>query len=530
MRPGVLISLDTTNRNALDCYGPDRGVTPHLAALAAESLVFDEARAVAPLTVPSHTSMLTGLYPLRHTVRDNGFLPLPAAAETLAERARDAGCRTGAFLAAAVLRTTTGLAQGFETYDEPSARTASFGGIGERAGAEVTRAAIAWLDARADDRPYFLWAHYYDPHHPYEPPEQFLQQAGGHPYLGEVAAMDAAVGALLERLRREPDWDATTVVVVGDHGESGGRHGETTHGLLAYDATLRVPLLVRLPGTERAGERSAAIASIVDAYPTLLASMGVGAPASDGVDLRGTVAPDRGAYFEAYYGYLNYGWSPLAGWASAAGKYIHGPDPEFYEVDRDEGEEQNRIAAHAADVARAREALEALARRPALQRGADERNVAGDGDGLLELGYAGAGATDGALPGPLDDADLPDPRTRLDEHIEVWMAVALVNAGKVDQAIDKLRAIAASNPRNTFALDRMSELLVEAGRPSEALEPLRALVALGVERPAVRNNLARAYLALGRREEAREQVDAFRALWPDDPKGEELAAALAAGG
>ena len=528
VRSGVLITLDTTDPAALDPYAPGGTLTPELARLAREGVVYERARSVAPLTTPAHASMLTGLYPPRHTVRDNGYLALPESAETLAERARAAGFRTGAFVAAAVLGPEYGLQQGFDLYDPAPRAGSHIGGVGERAASAVVEAAVRWLDARPKDRPYFLWVHTFEPHMPYAPAPEFLAKAGGDPYLGEVAAMDAALGTLLARLRAQPDYADTAIVLVADHGESRNRHGEATHGLFAYDATLHVPLIVRFPQGRRAGERSAATASIVDVFPTLLAAMGLSAPAGvDGVDLgAGDPPPERGVYFESYYAFLNYGWSPLAGWADGSGKYIHGTDPELFDA-QDAAEERNVFAAGDARAERARAGIAALLARPRLERSAVSSGGASEQD-LRALGYAAAGSALADVPEPLEELDLPAPRANLDEHYKVWNALNLANARRLEPAIAELRDVLATNPRNAFALDRLAEFLILAKRPREALEPLQALIDHGLERPTVRLRLAGVHAELGEYDRSLAHLERYLELTPGDAAAQQLAQKLRA--
>lgn len=251
----LLITLDTTRADALGAYGRLPSVTPHLDRLAAEGVVYEHAYTVAPLTLPAHASMLTGLYPPRHGVRDNGVAGLAQSAVTLAERARAAGFQTAAFLGAVVLDQGFGLEQGFERYDTP-ARSFYGGpsmGYAERPAAEVAGLVASWLAERDKDRPFLLWAHLWDAHAPYEPPEALRQRAGGDAYLGEVAACDVAVGRLCAALAAEGLEDSTLIVVVGDHGESFSEHDEISHGPYVWNTTLQVPLLLRLPDGDKAG-------------------------------------------------------------------------------------------------------------------------------------------------------------------------------------------------------------------------------------------------------------------------------------
>ncbi|MEQ1894405.1 MAG: sulfatase, partial [Planctomycetota bacterium] len=254
----LLLTLDTTNPEALGAYGGPAGLTPNLDRLAREGLLFEEARAVAPLTLPAHASMLTGLYPPRHGLRRNGELALAPEARTLAERAREQGYATGAFVAAVVLAPEFGLAQGFETYDAPAVpKDVEEHLAASRSAEEIATRALAWLAARDDERPFFLWLHFYDPHFPYRPPAAASARAGGNDYLGEVSALDEAIGRVLDALGRSGALENTLVAALADHGEGLGRHGEETHGAFVFDSTLRIPFLLRLPGAARAGERRA---------------------------------------------------------------------------------------------------------------------------------------------------------------------------------------------------------------------------------------------------------------------------------
>ena len=515
----VLITLDTTNPRALDLYGKARGVSPRLAELAAEGVVYDRAWTVTPLTLPAHASMLTGLYPVRHGVRDNGHLPLPAAAETVAERARDAGATTGAVVAAVVLASPYGLAAGFETFDQPDAGSGSVY-IAERAAAEVTDVAIGWLDRRAAGRPLFLWAHYFDPHAPYEPSEADAAAAGSA-YLGEVRAMDREVGRLLDRLRAEPDHDAMTLVVVADHGEALGRHGEPTHSVLVYDSTMRVPMVVRFPGGARAGERSQETVSIVDVAPTLLRGMGLEPTPGDGRDLAAPVPADRGVYLESYCGYLNYGWSPLSAWVTGDTKYIHGPAPELFDLSADPQEEQNLFEPADPRVAAARTALERLGRARALERTAADVVDAEDRVDVAALGYAGTASESATFPAPLEDTGLPAPRERMGELDRFYQALLVRNAGRLSAAIEQLAELVEENPRNNLAVGALGGFLVEAQRYDEAVEHLEALLRAGHERTKVLVSLAKAHAGLGDVERARLLLRRALELVPGDGEARE---------
>jgi arylsulfatase A-like enzyme len=515
----ILITLDTTNAVALDCYGTDRGVTPNLARLAAESLLFEHARTVAPVTLPAHSSMMTGLYPIRHSVRDNGLRPLPDGADTVAEIARAAGYQTAAFVSAIVLSEPYGLGQGFDVYDSPEGDAKGVGAaILDRPGDETVRRAQAWLAARDRSRPFFLWVHLFDPHAPYEAAEKFLGQAEGRPYLAEVAAADHAVGNLLAGLRAENLLDETWVVVVGDHGEGLNKHAEETHSILVYDSTMHVPLLVREPSGLRAGERSTATVSVVDVYATLLQGLGLaGDDTVDGRDLLGEIRPTRGVYFESYVGFLNYGWSPLTGWADRDAKYIHGREPELFDTRSDPREERNIFEARQDAAKRYTESIARITQAPRLEPGEGLELSDTTLDKLRSLGYASAGDADLELPDPLEPSQLSSPRKRMGELKRTTDAILIGRDGDRADAIVRLRAIALENSRNVYALETLSGFLVEEGEFAESIALLERLLELGRDRSNTYDTLGHAYEQLGNLERARVHYRSALERKPGDP-------------
>jgi len=521
----VLLTLDTTNRDALGCFGQALPLTPALDRLAAEGIAFDQARTVAPLTLPAHGSMLTGLVPLRHGVHDNALVPIPAEAETLAERLAAAGFQTAAFVSAVVLAAPYGLDQGFQVYDAPAGTAAGpTAHMLARPGGETVRRAGAWLEARERDRPFFLWVHLFEPHEPYEPPEDCLALARGNPYLGEVAALDRAVAALRETLERAHGLERLLLVVAADHGEMLGDHGERTHSVLCYERVLRVPLLVRLPGGARAGERSGTPVSVTDVFPTVLEVLGM--PPVAGLDGQSLVAPRApvGSFFESYTGYLNYGWSPLVGWTDGRWKYVHGTAPELFDLERDPGELQN-LFPEGAGLAPARAALGELAARPRLvARGATDESLAED---VRALGYAGSASAESALPEPLAETGRPAPRTRLAELERFYRAVLRYNNGKRAEAIADLEGLLAENPGNTMARRILASYLLGEDRAPDALAVLEQLAPEARGSATAQDLFGHCLERLGRTEEARAHFARALELKPGDAHQEEDLARLA---
>ena len=267
----VLVTLDTVRADHIACYGYRRIETPSIDELAREGIRFEQAYAQVPLTLPSHAVILTGTYPMFSGVRDVTSTGLPATVPTLAEILRGNGYRTAAFVSSFVLNSKWGLARGFEVYDDQTDRDTGLNknpSLLERRGDRTMNRALSWLDSRSDG-PFFLWVHLYDPHRPYRPPEPYLRRYAGHLYDGEIAFDDAQLGRLVAHLRRLKIYDDTLIVLAGDHGESLGEHGEAEHGFFIYNATLRVPLILKTPGSTLASRVVTDPVSLVDLAPTI---------------------------------------------------------------------------------------------------------------------------------------------------------------------------------------------------------------------------------------------------------------------
>ncbi len=515
-RSAVLLTLDTTRYQALTCNGGPAGVTPELDALAAEAERFTWARTVTPVTLPAHASMLTGLYPPRHTVRDNGLTPLPQSAVTLAELARDAGRETAAFVSAVVLDRAFGLDQGFDVWNQPARpQRSTTVAYAERGADEVVREVGRWLRERDPSRPYFLWVHLFDPHRPYEPAEPFASRFPQSPYLGEVAEMDHWIGELWSQL--EAHGDTPFLAVVADHGEALGQHGEDTHSVFCYDSTLRVPFFLRHPDGERAGTVREELVSVVDVFPTLLRALDLAVPPRiDGRDLIDAPPdPDRGVYFESFYGYLHYGWSPLAGWVDRGGKYVHSARPELYEPRADPDERSDVVGRRSAEeLDRYRAAVRAVAGRPALTPDGAALQDAELLAGIGALGYAEGGVNTGDLPHPLEDTGRASPAERRGELRAIYAALLAGERGDHAAAEAELARVVEQNPRNASALESLAHERLALGRTAEAAEALEAALALGVERSTTHQNLGYCRFAAGEFEAAAHHFERAVALDP----------------
>jgi arylsulfatase A-like enzyme len=337
-----VITLDTTRADRLSPYGFMDVSLPGLERVAREGVVFEHASTVAPMTLPAHTSLFTGLLPPNHGVRDNADIPLDDSRTTLAEILRAQGFETGAFVASVVLGPERGLQQGFSHYESVTANDRQGPDAMQQRADAVMESAIRWLDSVGTSR-FLLWAHLYDAHRPYDPPEPFRSKYGHDPYVGEIAFADSQIERVLEALEQRKLLDRVVLVVAGDHGESLGDHGERDHGIFVYQEVLRVPLMLRSAALKptRVGE----VVRLTDVLPTVLELLGLPSPQVDGVSLldliRGNQRDrDLEAYSESLYP-ERLGWSPLHALRQGRFKVIDAPRPELYDLDRDSFERQN---------------------------------------------------------------------------------------------------------------------------------------------------------------------------------------------
>ena len=516
----LLVTLDTTRADALGCYGASPSVTPHLDALAAEGITFEWARTVTPTTLPAHTSMLTGLYPNRHTVRDNSLSAVPAAATTVAELAQSAGVACGAFVSAKVLDRAFGLDQGFSQYTQPARENdvVTSTGFATRGAEETALDAVRWLESLPSGQPFLAWVHFFDPHQPWTASKEWLERAQGNPYLAEVAATDAAVGSLIDALRRLGRLEHTSILVVGDHGEGLGEHGEDSHAYFVYDSTLRVPLLVRRRDRARAGERVSAMTSVADVGPTICEALGIRTlPDADGVSLYAR-APDasRGVYFESFYGLLHYGMAPLVGWVDPRGKYIHSSTPEFYEPVRAPREPRNLVEERAAVVAAHHEQIARTLARPSLEQGNSVQGDAALLRNIESLGYSSAPVFSGPLPDPLAPSARPSPHRRADELRACDQGQRLFERGRFADAEKLLERVVSENPDNTFALEFLAHAQMRLGKFAASRASFERALERGPERAPTLRGLGFALQQLGETDQARARWTRAAELDPSD--------------
>jgi len=510
-QPGLnvlLVTIDTLRADAIGAYGNARASTPTIDRLAAGGVRFSAAHAHTVVTLPSHANILSGSYPTRHGVHENSGFRLPPQIDTLATMLHALGYRTGAFVSAFPLDRRFGLDRGFDVYDDRygKGRDRSAFHVAERAGTETVAAAQAWIAGSGTGTPWFAWVHLYEPHFPYAPPEPFASRFAFDPYLGEVAAADAALAPLLDPILRDGSSGRTLVVLTGDHGEARGEHGETTHGLFAYEGTLHVPLIVFAPQI-LAPRVVADPVRHVDILPTVLDALGATPPSTvDGRSLLDEANGGRAAavptYFESLSASLNRGWAPLYGVVRGSMKYIDLPIPELYDLTADAGEARNLAPARPGDVGELQHILQTL--RAGERATARVSETAETRERLRSLGYASATA---APKTHFTDADDPKRLVAVDRAIEE--VVSLYQRGDTSAAIAAAERVQRERPDMPIALVHLSFLYNEVGEHAKAVKAaLRALeLNPSAEETAA---LAGAYLTeAGRAHEAIERLTPY---------------------
>jgi arylsulfatase A-like enzyme/Flp pilus assembly protein TadD len=467
----LLITIDTLRADALGAYGNAAAVTPWLDRLAAGGLRFENARAHNVVTLPSHANILTGRLPADHGVRDNAGFRVAPGDETLATRLKAHGFQTGAFVSAFPLDSRFGLARGFDIYDDRFVDATPRPAVleQERAATATIAAARRWLQSAAPSAPWFCWVHLYEPHFPYSPPEPFASRSANAPYAGEVAATDAALGPLLQPILDAGASTDTLVVVTSDHGESLGEHDEATHGIFAYEGTLRVPLIVYYPSRVEARVVSSA-AGHIDLLPTILHLLEL--PAIPGIRGRNLIDAARAqpvgrevTYFEALSGSLNWGWAPLTGVVVDGLKYIDLPIPELYDLRHDAGERRNLAAERPQEVASLREALETF-ERANIRRTPETADVK---ERLRGLGYVTSQNPGHRTPYTEED----DPKRLIRFEAKLQDIVGLYLSGNIRDALERCRALVNERPAMRVALLQLGHLEREAGNLSAAIDALR---------------------------------------------------------
>jgi len=548
----LLITIDTTRADRLGCYGYANGKTPAIDELAAHGTLFEQAYTQVPITLPAHCSIMTGRYPREHGISDNAAAKLAASHPTLAKLAKDKGYRTGAFVASYILDSRFGLDAGFDTYnDDMGTRDRNTDPTHwEQPANVVTDRALEWLKSNSDGN-FFAWIHYYDAHDPYAPPAEFAQIGSG-PYDGEVAFMDTQIGRLTRWLTDEGLNERTLVVLVGDHGESFGEHGEHGHTIFLYETNLHVPLVFSHPHLVKPGRRVPNIVEVVDVLPTIVGLLGW-APVeglgsrSLAEALRGGETDDRPAYSESLYALHTYGLAEQRSLITTRWKYISSAEPELYDLRSDRDEKVNlirvekQVASEMLDGLRARYSAMMPGKAEALPFDVKSRQ------GLAALGYVD---TSDAFPEEFLTPKLLDPKDHLvimdqlkvarrmmaDDRDELALPL-LIGAGEklpksmavqstlgscylrvydkqeqkipgsgkealLTRALKALNATIQLDPTNQMALVSLGDVLVRLHRANEAVQHYLTVLNTDDSHAEVHLKLGEAYREAGRLDEA----------------------------
>jgi arylsulfatase A-like enzyme len=511
----LLITMDTTRADRIGCYGYGAAATPQIDALAAGGIRFARAYSPVPLTLPAHSSILTGKYPYAHHVRNNGYYHLTPDQTTLAEILKAKGFTTSAFVASFTVDSRFGLDQGFDIYDDTfDSRQVLKNFRSERPADQVASAFLGGFRMNAEKR-FFCWVHFYDPHLPYSPPAPFDREFQAHPYDGEIAFMDQEIGRIVRSLEERNLLKTTLIILAGDHGEALGEKKEIDHGLYIYESTIRVPLIFYGPSPLPRGIVVNSRVRLIDILPTVLGLLDVKIPKNiSGQNLvpyiRGTRTEDLPSYAETFYPRENYGWSELYGLAEGPWKYIRAPKPELYDLAADPAEENNLIhqeTRFAAELSRKLEGI--VAGGKAGAPGSERRVSAEEERKLRSLGYIG-GKSDNPSTGPL-----ADPKDKIDDYLLYFRGNLFETRGEYDKAETCFRQVLASNPAVAWNYVNLGVLLSKMNRQAEAIKILEEGRGRLPESAVILSHLMAIYLQAGRPADALEAGREILAIDPD---------------
>jgi choline-sulfatase len=517
-----LITIDTLRADHVHCYGDDQIQTPALDSIAQDGIRFTQAFTPSPITNTAHASILTGLLPSVHGVTDFG-IPLAKTIPTWAELLKQNGYETAAFIGAVILDSRTlapGLDRGFDYYDNfpsDSSESKHWGRV-ERRGEDVVHRAQAWMDGHPA-KPRFVWVHLYDPHDPYEPPPPFARVYKDRLYDGEIAYADNALGHLLTYLKRQNRYKDALVVVVGDHGEGLGEHGEQTHGIFLYDATTHVPLLIKQPVSEKPPQPAAsrkptvveAQVQTTDILPTVLDLLDIAAPAALAKrSLRGDFSEaeenDRVVFGETDYP-LRFGWAPLRAIRSGGFKFIEAPQPELYDLGKDPGELKNAYEPWNPTVQHLRAELSSSAMRPPRASAASGAASSKTLNELRALGYLGPADAKSSTNVP-ELSLLPDPKDKIEEQNLLHSAMMSADQGRSEDARLLLEKVLQLDPDSSAALRQLGELEFKAGEYRSAADHFHSVRKAHTDDAAAALSEGKALDMIGDAQDARAALEA----------------------
>ena len=498
----LLITLDTTRADRLGCYGYAKAKTPNLDAIARNGILFENAYSQVPLTLPSHASIMTGLYPVAHGVHNNGAYALTPEKTTLAELLKAEGYKTAAFVSSFSVDSRFGLDQGFDLYDDNFQEGTPYKAINsERKAEQVYQVFSPWFD-KLKDEPFFCWLHFFDPHLPYSPPSPYAEQFTDRPYDGEVAYMDFLIGRVMKKIKDRNLLGRTLVVVAGDHGEAFGEKGESGHGVFLYDMTLRVPLLLYAEGHLPSQEKVAARVRLIDVMPTVLDLLKKSVP--NGVEGTSLVPyilkknkKDLDSYIETHYPQENFGWASLTGLISGARKYIRAPKEELYDLKSDPGETRNLFAADPKQAEDLKTGLDRLIKESLIPGSSSGKLAltAEEQARLRSLGYIDYSDKTAKAEGA-------DPKDKIDELKMVQDAEKFEYEGRYQAAAELHEKMLALRPGAASSYVNLALAQARMKKFDDALQTLKRGISKIPNSELLLSRLGYTYLVTGRTQEA----------------------------
>ncbi len=455
--PIILISIDTLRSDHLPAYGYTRIETPAIDTFRADAILYEHAYSHAPLTLVSHASLFTGRLPSEHGIRDNIGYQLNPKVKTLAQELKSNGYATGGAVSAIVLRGESGIKRGFDFWDDEVDIDPTYLSMGraQRSGDETREVAQKWIGAHKS-QPFFFFFHIYEPHSPYDPPEPFKSKYG-QTYDGDVAAADAVIGRFLDYLRQEGIYDRAAIILLSDHGEGLGDHGEDEHGVLLYRETLQVPLMVKLPKSRERGKSVATAVELIDVFPTILNGPSEGQSLI--ATLRGDTKKDRSIYSETYYPRFHFGWSDLHSMISSSNHYIQAPKPELYDLANDPGERKNMLHENRRTYVALRNAIAPYIKGAEAPKAINPEQA----QQLAALGYIGS--TVSTAP----NAELPDPKDHIGASGKIKKGFLAFQEKRYEEAGVILSELIHENPNMLDIVSLDARALEKLGRLDDAI-------------------------------------------------------------
>jgi arylsulfatase A-like enzyme/cytochrome c-type biogenesis protein CcmH/NrfG len=509
--PIIIISIDTLRSDHLPAYGYTKVDTPAIDRFRSDAILFEHAYSHCPLTLVSHASVFTGLLPAEHGIRDNLGYDLNPKAKTLAELLKSKGYATGGAVSAVVLRGETGIRRGFDFWEDNIDIDPTYLSIGraQRSGDATRALAEKWIGQHdRGAQPFFFFFHIYEPHTPYEPVEPFRSRYRSA-YDGEIATADEIVGKFLDYLRAEGVYDHATILLMSDHGEGLGDHGEDEHGVLLYRETLQVPLMLKLPKGARKGTSVSAPVQLIDIFPTIAGAFGMpqtlaGRSLLDIAD--GKTTEDRLIYSETYYPRLHFGWNDLHSLISGAKHYIHAADPELYDLAADPAESKNVLLDDRRTYVALRERIKPYIKGPASPSAVDDEQK----QQLIALGYVGS--TVSTAP----DAVLPDPKKNIGKANAISQAFRLFRDQKYEETLTVTNGLLRDNPNMLDIWALQSRALAKLDRREEAIEAAKQGLRVSPNTASLAVTVANLSLELGRLDDAEAHAKLILKQTPHD--------------